>query len=169
MKIPIVQILFINTLKKKVIFLDIDGVLNSYTYYEKLSTNEMLADSLDRDCVQRLSHIVKATGAKLVLSSSWRVGWDKDPGQCDEACTELSHILSEYNMEIFDKTPFLGSRGKEIRRWLLFHPFTRYVILDDADIDWKKYQLQKNLVKTDFDNGALQDEHVRRAIEILNR
>lgn len=152
----------------KVIFLDIDGVLNSYNYYKDMDTKDMLANPLDRKCVRRLSHIVEATGAALVLSSSWRAGWDRDPSRMDEACAELTHILSEYNLEIFDRTPFLGSRAKEIRRWLFFHPFTRYVILDDADADWKKYRLEKNLVQTDFENGALQDAHVHRAILLLN-
>ena len=153
----------------KVIFLDIDGVLNSYSYYENMETDEMLADPLDRKCVQRLGRIVAATGARLVLSSSWRIGWNKDPSRMDEACAELCHVLSEYHMEIFDRTALLGSRAKEIRRWLLFHPFTRYVILDDADADWEKYKLKKNLIKTDFEDGALQDIHVEQAISILNR
>ena len=62
----------------KVIFLDIDGVLNS----EK-SINKNLkkfgkekgqhALMPDRSHIKLLNHIIKETNCKIVLSSSWRI------------------------------------------------------------------------------------------------
>ena len=57
----------------KVIFLDIDGVLNNQTllYHYGL-------DYIDGDMVELLKHVVSATGAEIVLSSSWRLdGYSK--------------------------------------------------------------------------------------------
>ena len=58
----------------KVIFLDIDGVLNSEEYYESFPDGEFIPP-IDPVCVERLKRIVDRTGAKLILSSSWRGGW----------------------------------------------------------------------------------------------
>ena len=60
----------------KVIFLDIDGVLNSETFSKDnhkvyLATGEIKPD-VDEKAVQRLVTIIKETNAKIVLSSSWR-------------------------------------------------------------------------------------------------
>ena len=55
----------------KVIFLDVDGVLNSAQdgYSIRLKTDSHL---------KLLQYIVKETGAKIVLSSSWRIGLAKE-------------------------------------------------------------------------------------------
>ena len=50
--------------KEKIIFLDIDGVLNSvHNWPENL---------LHQSLTNNLKHIVDKTGAKIVLSSSWK-------------------------------------------------------------------------------------------------
>ena len=57
----------------KVIFLDVDGVLNSQQLFEKCEDDQLI--SVDEDNIKNLKTIVDATGAKIVLSSSWRYGW----------------------------------------------------------------------------------------------
>lgn len=47
----------------KIIFLDVDGVINIPPYLR-----------FDEKCIDNLRKIVKATGAKIVVSSSWRCG-----------------------------------------------------------------------------------------------
>ena len=60
----------------KIIFLDIDGVLNSEMY--EWSRGEDRADNrIDLSRVRLLKDIVSATDAKIVLSSTWRLDWDK--------------------------------------------------------------------------------------------
>jgi len=56
----------------KVIFLDIDGVLNTWSFIAKLPSSASYQDAIDREAVSRLNRLVEATGAKVVISSSWR-------------------------------------------------------------------------------------------------
>jgi len=51
----------------KVLFLDIDGVLNGHEY-----DAEAESCNIRRECVKRLSRVVKETGCKIVISSAWR-------------------------------------------------------------------------------------------------
>ena len=61
---------FIGTFMKKVIFLDIDGVLNtSYTKYRD--------EVLDDFRLDYLAKIVNKTRAKIVLTSTWRYNLSK--------------------------------------------------------------------------------------------
>lgn len=59
----------------KVIFLDIDGVLNSDTYMEKQLDNSSVGieSEIDPATLILLKKAVDTTGAKIVLSSSWRI------------------------------------------------------------------------------------------------
>ena len=71
----------------KVLFLDIDGVLNNdktfeevHDYYVKTGYHKV---EIGLDMVERLFKIIEATGAKIVLSSSWRLGWNLiEDGNC---------------------------------------------------------------------------------------
>lgn len=58
----------------KIIFLDIDGVLNSDEYFDKIKylKIEGIESEIDRKKVKLLQEAVKQTGAKVVLTSSWR-------------------------------------------------------------------------------------------------
>ena len=63
----------------KVIFLDIDGVLNTHESATTLRESfvERGADLMgfnrfDKNCVARVNRITDETGAKIVISSSWR-------------------------------------------------------------------------------------------------
>lgn len=58
-----------NDKKVKYIFLDVDGVLNSYHPYDPKD------DSVDLDKVQLVKKIVDATGADVILSSAWKAIW----------------------------------------------------------------------------------------------
>lgn len=62
----------------RVIFLDIDGVLTTYSYHNPDTNN------INPDKVQILSQIVKRTGAKIVLTSTWKMGYDKDSGNKED-------------------------------------------------------------------------------------
>jgi histidinol phosphatase-like enzyme len=49
----------------KVIFLDVDGVLNSQQLFEKCEDDQLI--SVDEDNIKNLKTIVDATGAKIIL------------------------------------------------------------------------------------------------------
>lgn len=106
----------------RVIFLDIDGVLNNW---EGLS--EYGIHYIDAEKVSLLKSIVYATDAKIVLSSTWRIK--------SEDFAMVKAVLLSQGMEIYDITPSLmsGTRGNEIRVWLgqTALPVDKYAILDD--------------------------------------
>ena len=61
----------------KVIFLDIDGVLNSRAYDRKRNWDELT--NIDESRLPLVKNIVDETGARIVLSSTWKTHWDKLP------------------------------------------------------------------------------------------
>lgn len=148
----------------KLIFLDFDGVLNSLPF---LASEPGRMDRLDPAAVVRLNAIVARSGAKVVISSTWRLKRSLD---------ELRARLSEVGFigEIIDRTPELRERGllyiplatrsQEILMFIegLASPPESFVALDDADLD----DIAQNHVKTDFAMGLL-DEHVEAALWIL--
>lgn len=158
----------------KVIFLDIDGVLNCST--SKSFCHDDLCGiihGIDSDKVKRLAKIVEATNAKIVLSSDWRVGWEKYylTRKPSHAKYLDNHLKKKGNITIFDKTPLSHSgywRGEEILTYLRSHPdITNYVILDDTFFeDFSIKEIEEHLVLTDYIVG-LSDADVDRAINIL--
>ncbi|MDE7082989.1 MAG: hypothetical protein K2O89_04725 [Clostridia bacterium] len=154
----------------KVIFLDIDGVLNSRIYDRKRNWNEQ--SDIDETRLPLVKNIVNETGAKIVLSSTWRVHWGKEPAKCDADGEYINRTFVKFGLEIYDKTPDLGidfDRPDEIKSWLNSTPETieRFVIIDDYRYAWGK--LSDNFVKTNPNLGlGLEEEHVQTAIRILN-
>jgi hypothetical protein len=157
----------------KIIFLDIDGVLNSdkSELIEKNTQDNILRELkivLPHEMhVRWLNEIVKKTGAKVVISSTWRI---------NNSLLALSGLLVYVGFKyfIFDKTPIISNsgslpRGEEIRLWLKYNSTVRhidsYVILDD-DNDMLEEQ-QKNFVLIDGYRG-LDECYAAKAIEILN-
>ena len=90
----------------RVIFLDIDGVLTTYSYHNPDTNN------INPDKVQILSQIVKRTGAKIVLTSTWKMGYDKDSGKKEDYYKVLENILAQYGLEIFDITDDIPEKIK---------------------------------------------------------
>jgi hypothetical protein len=144
---------------KPIIFLDIDGVLNSQEFVDLLG-DQWNMEQVDRKAVERLNRIVEATGAEVVISSTWR---------CCLPFETIRRIidLAGGKVLIIDKTPVLGSpRGGEIQKWLDENPgHERFVILDDCE---DMVHLWPHLVETTWDLGLL-DEHVERAIKVINK
>lgn len=148
----------------KVIFLDIDGVLNC----QSSKSHCGIFVGIDDSKVKRLRKIVDATGAKIVLSSSWRLGWSIHRDCCDDGGRYLNSKLRKAGLFILDKTGKCPRRPMEVWDWLQGKQIESFVILDDEDWNWG--HLSKHWVQTEFynDNGGLQDEHVEKAIAILN-
>ncbi len=109
--------------KKRVLFLDVDGVLNT--------TNSSSLFSLTKPTLRQLKRIVEATDCHIVLSSTWRL--------VPDAFRHLSRVLAYRGMHISGITPNLDPatqghvyRGREIKAWLAENPSTtNYAILDD--------------------------------------
>lgn len=152
----------------KVIFLDIDGVLNCKSSKSRCG----VYIGIDSDKVVRLREIVDATSAKIVLSSSWRTDWFKDADANTECGRYIDRKLKREGLVILDKTgrDIYDRRRKEIENWMEGKDIEAYVILDDLDYNWGYSECVNHWVETTFsrDDGGLQAEHVAKAIEILN-
>ena len=153
------------TIMKKVIFLDIDGVLNSVIYDRIRSKDEGNID-VTRLCL--IKKIICATGAQIVLSSSWRRHWEVEIDKCDTIGREINSVFGQAGIRIHDKTLILQNRAEEITEWLASHPDVHsYVILDDTFGGWGVHE--SRLVKTNSRIGrGLEERHVDAAIKILN-
>lgn len=148
----------------KVVFLDIDGVLNSNEWFKRHPTPGKWA--LDRTCVQRINIICEKAKADVVISSSWRL--HMKPQYLIEIL--VSHGLTA---SVIGLTPRLfyglkeADRGDEIGTWLdkfgQEGNIEKFVILDDYD-DMNIYS--PYLVQTSPEVG-ITDIDVKLAISIL--
>ena len=119
----------------KIIFLDIDGVMNRLGSEEQQRTKHMYQGAVgwDEDLVKRFNKLLLDADAHWVLSSSWRHAerWRLDMFQMG---TDVKRLV--------DRTPHLPGeiRGKEIDLWLKKHPMAEnYAIIDD-DSDMLPWQ-----------------------------
>lgn len=159
----------------KIIFLDIDGVLNCSTSKSYCHDDICgVITGIDSDKVKRLAKIVEATGAEIVLSSDWKHGWSKyyTSRKPSHAKYLDNHLYKKGKLTIKDKTPSThnGSwfRGNEILTYLRSHKdVENYVILDDTFFeDFSIKEISEHLVLTDYKVG-LTDDDVEKAIRIL--
>lgn len=151
----------------KIIFLDIDGVLNSVRYDRQRTVNQ---GNIDETRLQLIKELVEETKALIVLSSSWRKHWEKDITKCDAIGREINEVFAKYQLVIYDKTESLPSndRAQEIRVWLEHQgDIEEYVIFDDIAFGWGD-DLQDHLIKTNPRIGfGLEEKHIQKAIELL--
>jgi hypothetical protein len=150
---------------KNYLFLDIDGVLNTGHYSDYLIENglcETNADGylFDPEAVQNLEHIIDATDAKIIITSTWR--FDSD----------MQALWHNRNLagDVIGVTPTIqkekaigkikiwyGHRGMEVDKWLQDNataPY-KYAILDDED-DYLETQ-SNHLVLTDPMTGITKE------------
>lgn len=163
----------------KFIFLDVDGVLNNNDFMRDRaierrankngtpSHTDFYRAMLNPVKIALLKQIVDASGAEIILSSSWRCSNPDD----SPPMIAIREMLGEQDMTIKDITPHgcgLCVRGNEIRGWLHKNvPYGTpygYVILDD-DSDMLYWQ-RNNFVHTRNKVG-LTEKDVAKAIKIL--
>ncbi len=164
---------------RKLIFLDIDGVLNTRDWHSRM-TKDTPRDEFgwvfDPVAVENLGHIIKETGASIVISSSWKfLGMAKLremwkirnlPGTLLDITpnTVSDEVLLNANLDEME----LGvCRGNEIKEWLSRHKgeVSNYVIIDDFD-DLLPEQ-ENHVVLTDSLIGITEWD-AEKAIRILN-
>ena len=163
--------------KISVIFLDIDGVLNVFSH-----DHDEFGSQFHQHLVDNLRRVIDETGAKIVISSTWRYSglermqemWEKRnlPGEVIDITPDCTYLHNEGLFEWLDQV----ERGHEVEYWLNEHPEVgQYVIFDD-DNDFLPHQ-RNNFVRTSdninhpdcVDIGyGLTSECANRAIRILN-
>ena len=154
----------------KIVFLDIDGVLNHQDSKEFFEGYVGIEDVK----VLLLKQVVDATAAKIVLSSTWRLGINKEGHRLANHAIYMQEKFGKYGLEIYDVTPEITKyrcyRGEEIHTWLKDHPeVEQWVVLDDEWFaDFREYDIPSHLVETSFYHGGMNEKHVELAIRILN-
>lgn len=154
----------------KVIFLDIDGVLNNHDSMHRAYEKGLDAAGIrgwDRGSVDELKRIVAETGARIVISSTWRLNISDRRSEHAVAAGFEMYGIPEFT----DVTPnFPGKiRGLEIKSWMdnwAEEPIESFVILDD-DSDMLPEQMA-HFVQPSLFRGGLNKELADKAIEILN-
>jgi hypothetical protein len=152
----------------KILFLDIDGVLNSRRYDRE--RDPATQGNIDETRLPLLCRILEETGARIVLSTSWRLYWDPDPARCAPEWAAVGPSLSRFGLEAYDRTPAYNgnNRDREIRDWLEAHrgEVESFAILDDTPYGWG--DLADRLVRTDPNRGrGLMESHAERVIGLL--
>lgn len=149
----------------KVIFLDIDGVMNTSASFADAKRRGYIpfgADGWDERAVKALKKILAKTNALIVISSTWRISHEQP---------ELSRAFTMYNLPPwFDVTTFITLsrfRGKEIKAWLEKHPEVKSYVILDNDSDMLAEQMPF-FVQTNFRGDGLTEELADKAIAILN-
>lgn len=145
----------------RALFLDIDGVLQSRRSIVAYGGggNPLRPYPMDEVAFQLLRRTVEKTGAKIVLSSSWRGGglaraatWFVCYGWYDAPIIgEIGHV------------PYDKMRGAGVQTWLEGKELESYVILDDST-DFFPSQPH---VHVDGREGYSYSDHVE-ATSILN-
>ena len=127
-------------MKMKVIFLDIDGVLNTNSDRE-----------ISNDKLKLLSELVSKTGADVVLSSSWR-NWSNHPKTNipGSFIIKWKNQFLDNNISVTLTTELECPKNLSIEKFIIQHDVKHYVVLDDEPIDIA------NLVKTDAEQGLTQ-------------
>ena len=157
----------------KVIFLDIDGVLNSEKFL-KNNPNQ----AIDKNSVSILKNIVDKTGAVIIMSSGWRLWFDDNMMPEDGYSQCLYDILSEFDIKLFGRTPdfsteeirtrktFSHVKAKEITAWLNEHEIVdKYVVIDDLDL--KNEEINSHLIRTNVQVGITEYDEIR-VIDMIN-
>ena len=109
------------------LFLDIDGVLNSYEHpgTDSCVKGRFLYD-IDSFHVEHIQRLIKELNPKIVISSAWR----QSPG--------LLAIIKAHNINYIDITPisYWRHREEEILAWQKEHmqPDDIGIILDDEHV-----------------------------------
>jgi hypothetical protein len=166
----------IGDFKMKVIFLDIDGVLNHMAFVIKKNANtinepplegfpQFQLNAIDSKSLSLVKKIVDKTDSKIVISSTWRINKSKD---------DFIRLFDRFgfpNAPVIDCTPVTPdrTRGIEIDMWLMNNScVSNFIILDD-DSDMTDFQIENNhFIKINYETG-ITGEDVKTAIKHLNR
>ena len=160
-----------------VIFLDIDGVLNSECFFVMRARNMRglrlmdVDDGIDKSVQNRmycidprnldvLMELIEETKSKVVITSIWKF-LKSFEGVCKELKSFGVPIIGQTSDNFFN-------RGYGIKKYLNNNDVNNFVILDDINfIDYDRF-LQPNFVKTNFRDGLTETEKVK-ALKILRK
>ena len=164
----------------KVIFLDIDGVLNTsktfkdnYKYYKETGIRRI---NIDEHRVKILSEIVNKTEAKIVISGTLRIHLFKGNNgfiTVNQHTQELLDLFDEYGIKIYDITSIDKDRIRqnEINTYLSLNEVEEFIIIDDDSQDLTDF-IDNELIKPNYfekdGKAGLCEEHIDIIVNKLN-
>lgn len=164
-----------------IVFLDIDGVLNSMPYFESIKCKrDSIHNEIDESKLPLLKRIVEENNAYIVLSSTWRDLDHEEESNCYAMRQYLVNSLARYDMKIISKTPLIAQkRPLEIKTWLdnrVDKENIKWISIEDdySEEDYKEFGICGHLVHTkfftyDINEGGLQEKHVELAKQLFER
>lgn len=154
----------------KVIFLDFDGVIIHNVKMKCTNEEGRAFRAADPLCISLLNILIAATGAKVVISSTWRkhhkIEWIR---------AMLCRSGFKFPEEVISMTPDHTGiewtsylRGNEITAWLKLHPeVTNYVVLDDDGDNGPIPREKWVLIEDGWEKGGVQPDHILAALYLL--
>lgn len=142
--------------KWKIIFLDVDGVICLGKDHFR---------GFNSEAMDRLKWVIEQTGAKVVISSSWRTGnLEKTKLEFPEWLRE--HIIDETKSNYhYVKSSFNSVRGNEIQTWIHDHLDYPWYAWPELDAEYRTYKedgsfkkMDSNRVGRDFTYVILDDD-----------
>lgn len=157
---------------RRIIFLDIDGVLNTERNYRSrlrqgLPWRDENGPYFDPEAVEALTCLVEHTEADIVITSTWRL-LGEDRMQTLWATRQMPGILLGGTPQIL--TQMYAVRGQEIAAWLAQNVAEdeecRYVIIDDG-----RDFLPEQIPFCVFVNPevGITEEDARKALALVNQ
>ena len=163
----------------RIIFLDIDGVLNSNFWNDSHQREISDGTSVDVEKVKLLSMLVKRTNAKIILHSGWKYWFDQDLKPLRLEAENLMMLLKKEELLLGGITPdhsteeirrnkkFSLVKASEILAWLAEHEdVEHWIVIDDLDLHNKEIEMHQ--VKTDSSIGLTIDDVYKAEKMLLN-
>ncbi len=149
----------------RIVFLDFDGVLNSRALVERAPAPDAIGlDLLAEEAVARVERLCVEGGAGIVVSSTWRLTFDR---AALEGLLRAKGLRRAPVLDVTPMIPYKRGRGQEIQAWLdhARAPIDGMVILDDEP---DMLHLLPWLVQSSFETG-MTDAHLAAAQRILQQ
>lgn len=160
-----------------VIFLDIDGVLNSNFWNDSHQKEISDGKLIDIEKIRLLAKLVKNTNAKIILHSGWKFWFDSNLQPTRKESENLSRLLQQEGLIIDGMTPDFSTeeirkskkfslvKASEILVWLTKHKeIDNWLVIDDLDLH--NPEIESHQIKTDSSIG-LTIEDIQKAEKLL--
>lgn len=163
---------------RRLLFLDIDGVLNCDASTPYLIPDPEIGDKylgIDEDKLQNLKYIINETGAEIWLTSTWKARWYRiHKENQDVFANEIDKRFASVGLKVTDKTydGMISGRGCGIRHVVntLEPAPTSWAVVDDEYFaDYAKFDIDNHLVQTDWRTEGLTKEKAEEIIKILKK
>lgn len=155
---------YLSECQNNVIFLDIDGVLNT-------ETSRCYGELLVAEFVSRVSNLAYNTNMSIVISSTWR----KREGIIDKikfafTCTGFRASFNRNQLQYDKVSIYTGSKNRVdyISKYVETYKPIKYLILDDVDYCWSRKNLDSRFLHVDSTIGFTEYDY-NKALEILSR